>query len=332
MIRSASEASTNGLRCLYTGATLARLLAVLTLWLLTPSPTVAQTCTASATPLAFGTVNTVYNRTYDTTNTVTVTCTGTAATQIRICPYIASGSGGASPSGPRQMSAGVNKLNFDIYTDQNHTQRWANDQATGANPETLMATATSGPASTAITLYGQIPAGQTGAAIGSYTSSFSSPTKITYGYASSYSSCSASGAKQSSFFFQATATNSTSCAVSTLPVAFGSVNDLNSTRTAAGAVRVSCAPGTTYIIALDGGANGGTSAASRKMANGSATITYGLYKDSSSASGWYNDASGIYSGTADGTTQSIAVYGRVPAQPTPAGGTYVDTVVVTVTY
>lgn len=317
---------------LFTWATSARLLAACLVWLMVPSPAAAQTCTASATTLAFGTINTVYNRTYDTTSTVTVTCSGTATTQIRLCPYIASGSGGASANGPRQMSSGVNKLNFDIYTDQNHSQRWANDQATGANPETLITTAASGPASTIITLYGQIAAAQTGAAVGSYTSSFSSPTKVTYGYASSYSSCSASGAKQTSFSFQATANNSTTCAVSTLPVAFGAVNDLNSTRLATGAVRISCAPGTTYAIALDGGANGGTSAAARKMANGSSTITYGLYRDSSYASGWFNDAGGIYSGTADGSTQSIPVYGRVLPQATPAGGAYADLVVVTVTY
>ena len=37
-------------------------------------------------------------------------------------------------------------------------------------------------------------------------------------------------------------------------------------------------------------------------------------------------------GTGTAATQSIPVYGRVPAQATPPPGTYSDTVVATVTY
>jgi len=36
--------------------------------------------------------------------------------------------------------------------------------------------------------------------------------------------------------------------------------------------------------------------------------------------------------TGNGASQSYTVYGRVPAQTTPAPGTYTDTVTVTVTY
>lgn len=307
-------------------------LAACILWLLVPSPAAAQTCTASATTLAFGTVNTVFNQTFSTTNSLTITCSGTANSQIRVCPYIASGSGGAAASGPRQMSSGANKIDFDIYIDATYAERWANDQATGANPDTLVTTSGGGTVTVKLTLYGRIFSGQATAATGSYTSSFSSPTKITYGYSASYTSCSSGGAKQASFSFQATASNSTSCTVSTLPVSFGAVSDLDTTRTAAGSIRVNCAPGTTYTIALDGGANGGTSADTRRMANGNATITYGLYRDATYTAGWFNDAGSTQGGTADGSTQVVPVYGRVPTQATPAGGLYSDSVVVTVTY
>ncbi|WP_280527698.1 spore coat protein U domain-containing protein [Ciceribacter thiooxidans] len=37
-------------------------------------------------------------------------------------------------------------------------------------------------------------------------------------------------------------------------------------------------------------------------------------------------------GTGTGLTENVSVYGRVPAQSTPAPGTYTDTIVVTVTY
>jgi spore coat protein U-like protein len=38
------------------------------------------------------------------------------------------------------------------------------------------------------------------------------------------------------------------------------------------------------------------------------------------------------SGTGNGAGQTITIFGRVPAQTTPAPGTYTDTVTVTVTY
>ncbi|WP_409528142.1 spore coat protein U domain-containing protein [Rhizobium sp.] len=40
----------------------------------------------------------------------------------------------------------------------------------------------------------------------------------------------------------------------------------------------------------------------------------------------------MVTGTGTGSPQTLTVYGRVPAQNTPAPGTYSDTVVVTVSY
>ena len=40
----------------------------------------------------------------------------------------------------------------------------------------------------------------------------------------------------------------------------------------------------------------------------------------------------IVGATGSGVSQSFTVYGRVPAQSTPAAGSYTDTIKVTVTY
>jgi spore coat protein U-like protein len=40
----------------------------------------------------------------------------------------------------------------------------------------------------------------------------------------------------------------------------------------------------------------------------------------------------LVSATGNGADQTFTIYGRVPAQTTPAPGTYTDTVTVTVTY
>ena len=129
-----------------------------------------------------------------------------------------------------------------------------------------------------------------------------------------------------------TATNSPACSVSASPVAFGTVTSLAANIDAAGTISVNCSTGASYTVGLDGGVNGGTSATSRKMANGSNRVTYGLYRDSARSQGWYTDTGTTYAGTGNGTAQVINVYGRVPAQPSPTPGNYGDTVTVTLTY
>ena len=48
---------------------------------------------------------------------------------------------------------------------------------------------------------------------------------------------------------------------------------------------------------------------------------------------WGNTVStDTVAGTGNGSGQSYTVYGRIPAQTTPAPGNYADTITVTVTY
>jgi spore coat protein U-like protein len=69
------------------------------------------------------------------------------------------------------------------------------------------------------------------------------------------------------------------------------------------------------------------------MTSGGATVNYTLYSDSGRTTVWGTTiGTNTVAATGSGAAQSYTVYGRIPAQTTPAPGTYNDTVTVTVTY
>jgi spore coat protein U-like protein len=109
---------------------------------------------------------------------------------------------------------------------------------------------------------------------------------------------------------------------------------LDSTIDVAGSISVQCTDSEDYDIGLGAGNGAGASITDRKVTGpASATIDYSLFRDSNRLQNWGDITSGdIINGTGDGASQVISVYGRVPAQTTPAAGSYSDTVLVTVSY
>ena len=96
---------------------------------------------------------------------------------------------------------------------------------------------------------------------------------------------------------------------------------------------VQCTDTTTYDIGLDAGTGAGASVATRKLTGGGATINYRLYCDAGRTTVWGNTvATDTVSATGNGAAQSYTVYGRIPAQTTPAPNAYGDTITITVTY
>ena len=96
---------------------------------------------------------------------------------------------------------------------------------------------------------------------------------------------------------------------------------------------VQCTDTTTYDIGLDAGTGAGASVATRKLTGGGATINYRLYSDAGRTTVWGNTvATDTVSATGNGAAQSYTVYGRIPAQTTPAPNAYSDTITITVTY
>ncbi len=98
-------------------------------------------------------------------------------------------------------------------------------------------------------------------------------------------------------------------------------------------IQVQCTNSTPYNIGLNAGTGTGATVAVRKMTNGANTINYSLYSDAGRTTVW-GDTVGTdtVSATGSGAAQSYTVYGRVPAQTTPAAAVYTDTITVTVTY
>jgi spore coat protein U-like protein len=125
------------------------------------------------------------------------------------------------------------------------------------------------------------------------------------------------------------------CVVSNSAIDFGSGSLVTNDITQGTDLSIRCTNGTEYFVTLGTGLNANSGA--RRMQAGSTGnyVNYELYTDSAYTTPWSSTATsagtGAPSATADGTAQSMAVYGRVPAQAA-APGDYTDTVAITVNY
>jgi spore coat protein U domain-containing protein, fimbrial subunit CupE1/2/3/6 len=98
-------------------------------------------------------------------------------------------------------------------------------------------------------------------------------------------------------------------------------------------IQVTCTNTTPYNIGLNAGTGTGATVATRKLTSGANTVNYTLYSNSGRTTVWGNTVStDTVAGTGTGAAQNYTVYGRIPAQTTPAPGSYTDTITVTVTY
>jgi spore coat protein U-like protein len=136
----------------------------------------------------------------------------------------------------------------------------------------------------------------------------------------------------STFTVQVTLT--ASCIInSTTTLDFGSQGVLSANVDQTSSVQVQCTNTTPYNIGLDAGTGSGATIAVRKMTSGGNTVNYSLYSDSARTTAWGNTVgTDTVSANGSGAAQSYTIYGRVPAQTTPAPATYTDTITMTVTY
>jgi spore coat protein U-like protein len=304
-----------------------------------PFPTHAApiSCGFTITNLSFGTVDLTLNMTIDSTATLSANCTGDAGVVVRVCPNINAGSGGTTTGSPRFMLSGSDKLNFDLYQDASRTVVWGSYlwAYSSYTAPTIDITLNGGGAGSATaTVYGRISAGQQSLPPGSYSSSFSgSNTQIAYA-AAGVGTCAAIGnLNATSAAFTASATYSATCSVSAATLNFGSTGVLAAALDGTTSLTPTCSATTPYTIGLDGGSAGASDPAQRKMSNGGAQITYGLYQNAGRSQSWGNNTgSNTVAGTGTGSGQTLTVYGRVPAQTTPAPGTYSDSIIATLTY
>ncbi|SEE37861.1 Spore coat protein U (SCPU) domain-containing protein [Rhizobiales bacterium GAS191] len=288
----------------------------------------AQTCTVSMPAVAFGSVNVLTGTAVDTTSTMTVSCTGGGAFGIRLC--ISLGVGSAGDTSSRQLTGPSSaKLRYDLYSDSARTLLWGSWQTGYDTSGVQLDVPANG--STPVTVNAGLLGSQQTAAAGSYSSTFTANPFIQY--ANRFIAACPTGGKTTSTSTSATATVLSSCNVSATTLNFGTASVLTHNVDATSSLSVQCSNSLPYTVALNGGNSGATDPTQRKMANGAAQITYGLYRDPARTLPWGSTTgSNTAAGTGTGAAQALTVYGRVSAQTTPAPATYQDTIVVTITY
>lgn len=129
---------------------------------ITVQATVGNSCTISGGTLNFGAYDPFAGTANDNTMNLTVRCTQGAATWVGLDNGV--NGGGTS----RVMVAGAETLNYELYREAGRSTVWGvNDPLTATTSLGVSHTGTG--ADAAVTVYGRIPAGQTGADAGNYS-------------------------------------------------------------------------------------------------------------------------------------------------------------------
>lgn len=297
----------------------------------------AQTCTVSGSTMDFGTLSTVPIAQTDVTATVNVHCTGLSGSGTRrVCVGINAGTGtGSSLPSPRYMNTGANTIQYQIYADAAHSVVWGTHLVAGADEQDVLVPYSGGVGDLNISAYGRIVSGQS-PAVGTYTSTLSFTGRIPTGGSGCNSGNSGTGTF-SAGSFQAKVKMDVSCSIVAAPISFGSVSSLASPITSTGSVSLTCTNGASYVVSLNAGSTTGNTVAARKMSlngAGAGVIGYQLFQSPGFTTAWGDGTNGTatLSGTGNGAAQSYTINARVPAQATPAVGSYKDTVTAIVTF
>jgi len=321
---------------------------------LAPAPaTAATTCTAVTTALDFGNVSA--SAATDSSAQITVTCqTGALSIlgtiYVRMCLNIGEGAqGGGLGIAPRRMLNPLNdSLGFQLYRDSARSLIWGSalNASTPLQVDlTYSSLLTGGSGSASYTIYGRVPL-QSGIATGLYQNSFSGAfTNLQYRYdepligtpASMPASCTnggTGGATAVQFPFVSSANAAPLCTIASIAdLDFGSHSGLIDTAlNYTTALSMNCRRRTAWQVSLDNGQY--ASGSIRRMRNAAGQyLRYELYRDAARSQRWGSTLnSDTQTGTGTGSTQSLTLYGQVPAAQTPPPGSYSDVVKVTVTY
>lgn len=134
--------------------------------------------------------------------------------------------------------------------------------------------------------------------------------------------------------FSVTANINATCTISAGALGFGTYTGAvaNSTST----ITVQCTNTTPYNVALNAGSTGGATVTTRQMLNGAASLNYSLFSDAGRTKNWGQTVNGanadVVTGTGNGASQTLTVYGQIPAGQYPTPGSYTDTVTATINY
>ena len=127
----------------------------------------AVVCSVSSTGTAFGVFDTLSGSNKDVIGTISVTCSGNIGDAVN---YVIALSPGGGSFASRTMQAGAPQLSYNLFSDGAHTSVWGD----GTGGTSTVSDSYSLPASSSTrqyTVFGRIPAGQSGAVAGSYADS-----------------------------------------------------------------------------------------------------------------------------------------------------------------
>lgn len=303
-----------------------------------PATAQAQSCWINgAASLDFGEVT--RSRATDAQTTLGFQCQSGSRFRFRVCVFI--GEGNPSGYAPRRMTNYNGAfMNYDLYSNPARTRRIG---PLGTSPVYSLAFRVPGnftPVSGNFRFYGRVPAGQTLPAAFPYQG-LPAGSVMRYSYGTrrpSVADCrdglpgQGGGSGEVSFGWSgvnATYANACRVVVAT-DLDFGNARTLASTIDQISTVQLQCPTGTPYRVGLDNGINNNGN--NRRMASGANRIAYELYRNSNRTQRWGSNNASDVNGTGNNAVQALTVYGRVPAQATPAPGSYADTITVTLTY
>jgi len=302
------------------------------LWLLPGKAMAANSCWfGSLSDVSFGTVGAGGATSSGTINYICQN-DGPAQRTFRLCLYV----NPSLPSGvaPRRLIRQwwPEYMNYDLYADPAMTQLIGSETSGHAVQSVIRTTSATGQTTGSIPFYARIPAGQTVTA-DSYIAqnNFVLRAPSASGTTAPATSQCASG-PQASDYFEVYANFANTCYISAATdMDFNSVVNLATARNQTSTISLRCPNNTAWQVALSYG-NNPTGTTRRMIGPSSNYVTYHLFQDSARSIPWGNTTATDVSGTGNNATQTLTVYGQVPAQAVNSAGTYSDTITITLTY
>ncbi len=293
----------------------------------------AQVCSFTNSGLNFGTLTVSSAPNTSSSGTITANCTGTRNSTITICPNIGGGTGGNNATADRRyMILGAEQVEYNLYQTNGVGQVWGSYvwPFPPRPPAMSLTINASGSGTTQKTIFGRMFSATVSPGI--FTSSFAGGhTLFDYGYAPGFRCSGSVSSRAVRVPFTVQVNSLGDCQITTTPLDFGTLENLNAIVNSTNTVSVTCTRGVQYSVGLNNGNSGATNPAARRMSSAQSTdsVTYGIYTSATRTNPW---GANSFSGTGTGTAQLFTGYGRIPIQSTPAPAAYADSVVVTVTY
>ena len=331
--------------------TVSRTLAVLLLLLSAGAmlPAHAQSCWATGSlDIAFGEVG---GSGKSTSDSLAVTCNrenGRPAISYRICMFIPEGTPipGINPRWMTNYNGA--QMAYDLYADPAHSRLIP--PTAGSSGYVLHSTVldvrtnTTGDQGTAyLPVHALAQAGQSLPAVHGFQGQIHGG-QIRYAYnegspgnppsAPDPERCLLDANPSVTFYTHVSATFANTCHISSATdLDFGAVSSLPGNRDQISTIQLRCPAGTPWRVGLDNGSNAAGN--TRRMAGPNGNyLRYELYRDAQRTQRWGGKAIATDNSIGAGTNamQSLTVHGRVPAQATPAAGSYSDTVTITLVF